>query len=83
MSLPDDTDLIHVSIKLKDQLFIENDIKAIVFNYNKDILDSNNSTTFSKIIQENQLECKVFNILYVEKLCINQNILMLEMVQGV
>jgi hypothetical protein len=32
MSLPNDSDLIHVSMKQKDKVFIENDIKAIVFN---------------------------------------------------
>lgn len=53
MSLPDDSDLIHVSIKYKDQLFIENDIKAIVFNTNKDISISNNPITFSKITLDN------------------------------
>jgi hypothetical protein len=32
MSLPNDSDLIYVSMKQKDNIFIENDIKAIVFN---------------------------------------------------
>ena len=79
MSLPNDSDLIHVSMKQKDNIFIENDIKAIVFNSKN---ANSNQISFDKIVLDNQLECKIYDISLIEKMCLNQNILMHEIFQS-